>query len=483
MVKPSYNPNNIGSQSRRTGIVAKSSTKRDRNNIEDLDDFFAKNGMEQDIDPESKPAKKVKSQKPVSRKASSTKKMAKSHRKGVSQTSSDSEQQRVRAAELSSNENESAQHKPSRDTISAANLPTNLSDSDINDNDISVAEQLSPIKSRTSSARSNIKKPLVSKNATMPKKNPSHTSNTTENSPSQKKSPRKLISINKNTAKKFSSTKLSKTVKPAQISKSKEPLNKTSEPIRKSSRVRVPPLAFWKNEKVVYEYNKDHVPSIKNVIVLDHEDAGKEKSKTILRTSQVPNKKAKKSNASNSQKQLIPNKDVIVPKHYPNTEWFSGDGHNDLKVFNVPKGKKKVTRTIAWAPNKEVYSLTFSLSNDRFKLAILFAEESEFAASGMLEFPVKGFKSTKVTEDMYFIFFVVSGVLRITISDNVFTVTEGCSFEIPMGNKYSFVNIGTTSAKMFFVQSKYADGSDDDDEEDDEEEEQDEEEENDDDEP
>lgn len=93
--------------------------------------------------------------------------------------------------------------------------------------------------------------------------------------------------------------------------------------------------------------------------------------------------------------------------------------------------------------------------DEYFKVGTLFDQDCEFCGGGVIELPFDARKAVKSNHDTYFIFYVICGKVEVILSRNTFVVTEGCSFEIPMGNYYQFHNVGDVTAKMMFVQSKY----------------------------
>ena len=133
----------------------------------------------------------------------------------------------------------------------------------------------------------------------------------------------------------------------------------------------------------------------------------------------------------------------------------TGDGSLALSIFEGPGTEKQVERTIAYAPGSYKNVTIIKSDDEYFKVGTLFDQDCEFCGGGIIELPSGARKAVKSNHDTYFIFYVISGEVEVTLSRNTFTVTEGCSFEIPMGNYYQFVNTGGAMAKMMFVQAKY----------------------------
>lgn len=138
------------------------------------------------------------------------------------------------------------------------------------------------------------------------------------------------------------------------------------------------------------------------------------------------------------------------------TEWKnSKDKALTISVFEGPGTEKQIRRTVAFAPDSYKNVTLIKNDDEYFKVGTLFDQDSEFCGGGILELPSGAKKAVKSNHDTYFIFYVISGHVEVTLSRNTFVVTKGCSFEIPMGNYYQFFNTGSEMAKMMFVQSKY----------------------------
>lgn len=140
----------------------------------------------------------------------------------------------------------------------------------------------------------------------------------------------------------------------------------------------------------------------------------------------------------------------------PGTSWQKNNkGALSLSVFEGPGTGKQVNRTVAYAPDSYKNVTVIKNKDEYFKVGTLFDQDCEFCGGGVIELPFDARKAVKSNHDTYFIFYVICGKVEVILSRNTFVVTEGCSFEIPMGNYYQFHNVGDVTAKMMFVQSKY----------------------------
>jgi len=76
--------------------------------------------------------------------------------------------------------------------------------------------------------------------------------------------------------------------------------------------------------------------------------------------------------------------------------------------------------------------------------------------SGFLNFNRNAEKPARESGDVTMMCYVISGTLEVTIHETTFVADRGCSFCIPKGNSYRFLNIGSGEAKIFFVNDRSA---------------------------
>lgn len=181
----------------------------------------------------------------------------------------------------------------------------------------------------------------------------------------------------------------------------------------------------------------------------------KRKSEVTENNSSISRSRLKKPKTSTSNEEN-PVDNGNTSLDLPPTGWQgTGDGSLALSIFEGPGTEKQVERTVAYAPGSYKNVTIIKSEDEYFKVGTLFDQDCEFCGGGIIELPSGAKKAVKSNHDTYFIFYVISGEVEVTLSRNNFTVTEGCSFEIPMGNYYQFVNTGGAMAKMMFVQAKY----------------------------
>lgn len=247
------------------------------------------------------------------------------------------------------------------------------------------------------------------------------------------------------------------------------------QPTRRSSRVRIPPLAFWRNEKAVYEKSRgDVVPTLKKIITVDEApqptrsrmpsratSRKRNTSKTPqVRTTSRPHSKTRTPNIAEIFEDVEEEDEdedederAVANSEYKGSEWLK-NGFLKIDTFEAHGSDVKADRLIAWAPGTENFSSSVVSATDNFKLAILFDKNRDFIATGMMLIPPGGVKSLKSTDSTYFVFYCISGIIEVTLSGSVFLIKKGCSLEVPMGNFYQFVNKGKKDATLFFVQTR-----------------------------
>lgn len=238
--------------------------------------------------------------------------------------------------------------------------------------------------------------------------------------------------------------------------------------LRRSRRTKIAPLAFWRNERIVYSRanNDDDDPDstlindirriplqeIKEVVhIPDAATAvgAKKRSRSRSRTTPPKMRKVKKDEESY---------DYESDPEIAGLEWFA---RKSLPVgFDTQDGKS--LRTIAWTPDGGDFVLPRDADGDEsYKIATLFDADRHFIAGGLLDFPFEGFKSLRDSGDKQLMCHVVKGLIEVTLNSTTFVVTRGCSFEVPRDSSYGFRNLGQDSARLFFVQSQHVERDED----------------------
>ncbi|KAF9019126.1 hypothetical protein BGZ52_003717 [Haplosporangium bisporale] len=234
---------------------------------------------------------------------------------------------------------------------------------------------------------------------------------------------------------------------------------------RKSSRTRLQPLEYWKNEKVILgKSNVQGVAEIKAVI-----KAPVVEERTLVSTSKRrPTKRpAAKSTIGHVAKKRArgPDSDVDELHVEPIV-----DGEEEDRMAIEEQGLKEEERqeidTIDYSTGK-----TISRVVAESKSALLFRkvqgggfqyyrglEDKEHIVSGTMKVLPGGQKPVGSGAKTSIVFYVVSGAAQACVNKTEFAVSTGGCVMVPRGNPYSFTNLSSKrDLILFFVQSKQAD--------------------------
>lgn len=244
--------------------------------------------------------------------------------------------------------------------------------------------------------------------------------------------------------------------------------NRQSEGVRRSTRVKVAPLEYWRNEKIVYRKKSDKpVLEIDRIITFDHDQD--EEEERLIQSKKKPKKQSvrtrpynyiptgrprgrpRKSKAS-LMNNLNPNADLlqeIRSGDVSTAEWLKY-GILEAEV-NGSKGQVS-DQIIAFAPNVSQSEQIKETADESFALEVLFDKNKDQFASGVLKLPINGKKKLSDSYNACVTFFVIQGILEFWITGKSFIMTEGSSFQVPAFNEYSFENKGNNEVRLFFVQ-------------------------------
>ena len=234
--------------------------------------------------------------------------------------------------------------------------------------------------------------------------------------------------------------------------------------LRRSKRTRIKPLAFWRNERIIYSKDLDYddeqdttlardihnipLQLIKEVVHIPDNESVDNSGSPNTRTGAAGSTKTRL-NRKRTYKQTT----TTAPTDYDyesdpeisGSEWFKED--NLLLEVN-DNGESKL-RKIAYNHKGGNY---VKPTDDNYLVASLFDEDKSSFAGGMLQLPSDGFKPPVTVTGSTYMFNVMKGLIQVTLNENMFVVTKGCKVQIPEGNEYSLRNIGQGDAYLFFVQ-------------------------------
>lgn len=233
------------------------------------------------------------------------------------------------------------------------------------------------------------------------------------------------------------------------------------EGLRRSRRRKIAPLAYWRNERIVYSRANDSSADPDSTLIRDIQRIPLQEIREVVhmpeQTKRIIPNKSKKPRAKKKSK--LETYDYESDPEIEGSEWFKSKSL-ETEIFENEETKKR--KVVAWAPDGGSFQLPPPSKNgqqvvENFRVAPLFDADLDVIAAGLLDFPFEGFKSSRTTGESLFIFHVAKGLIEVTLNSEKFVVTRGCSLEVPKYNIYSFRNIGQGSARLFFVQCQLGD--------------------------
>ncbi|KAJ2719744.1 mitotic fidelity of chromosome transmission- protein [Coemansia sp. Benny D115] len=251
------------------------------------------------------------------------------------------------------------------------------------------------------------------------------------------------------------------------------------QPVRRSGRTSVAPLAFWRNEHVEYEYENEDgvpVPHMKNVVRVRHtaEEKKQAKRRRTKRTAALPSLRG------------IPRSELDLDDrgkfYYYDDENYGFPVKNDTKLLFGPRfkdikhepdmddddipvdesPKPVVGRDGTTTEMREVaisrQSIVWTNEESRFtgyRMGVgLFLEEPDGSvgpSSGVLVVAVGGKKPARNSSYRMLFYLVISGQVEVTINGSAFKVGVMGQFLVPSYNTYSITNVGTHPAQLYYV--------------------------------
>ena len=231
-------------------------------------------------------------------------------------------------------------------------------------------------------------------------------------------------------------------------------------PLRKSNRIKIPTLDYWRNERIVYK-RKNDAPSLDIVKIITYDDNNTKETNNLDDTTEYEQDSNSSRNieenaiSNTSRRQNFGERNMKLRrdmvKDTRNGSWLR-DGEFNANIFTSKKLNNSINETVAYGPG--IYQMEKIKQNDteKYSLAITFDKHKDLFASGMLKVPVNGKRTVTSSQNAFITFYMIRGILEVTLNKQRFNVTSGCTFQIPAFNKYSFKNKGSNEVQMFFVQ-------------------------------
>lgn len=193
----------------------------------------------------------------------------------------------------------------------------------------------------------------------------------------------------------------------------------------RSGRASVKPMAYWKNERVVYgeddtaENDENFVlPTVKEVIRRDDVEA--EKLRKEKKRGRKPHKRVKEDEVEAEEELAEP--------------WETDPGrvYGEIKTWDPedPVGSETIEQEEELAySNAAIVTREIPGSSVKFAKTLTLP----FFGSGMVDIPPGAIKRPKNSRKMQMVFFVHYGRVKIDINRNVFRISKGGIFQVPRG--------------------------------------------------
>ncbi|KAK9320179.1 Mif2/CENP-C like-domain-containing protein [Lipomyces orientalis] len=255
-------------------------------------------------------------------------------------------------------------------------------------------------------------------------------------------------------------TKISKTATAGQtaamplspVKNESNAVNCEDEPVRRSSRTRMKPLEYWKNERIVYNLVRDEeqghaVPAIKSIV---------RASSGI--TEELPKTSKRKFSLTSLES-------YTTSRNCRTRRAVEGDVKGEFDIVNDSDAEEivteveeystgeRITRRVA-IPSTALPYIAVSNSSSNFEFVKTFEEDGGFLATGVLRLPANtGSKGCRKTRANALVFCVLEGTVKVVLNQQVaFRIRRSGHFLVPRGNSYSLECVGKKMAVLFYAQ-------------------------------
>ncbi|QSL67152.1 hypothetical protein MERGE_001541 [Pneumocystis wakefieldiae] len=203
---------------------------------------------------------------------------------------------------------------------------------------------------------------------------------------------------------------------------------------RRSLRTKVAPLAYWRNERIVYELGERRksgpaMPKIKEIIRVDPIN--------------IPSRHKGTGRTKNTHFK----KKLIKSEMLTDDDWEE-KVDVECEVINW-HDKKPIVKRIAYPASSYAPR---DVANAIIKFQKTF-DEAPFFATGVMDLPRGGEKATKPSKHNVMTFVILEGAVEATVHQTSFRLKRGSHFIVPRGNYYSIRNIANKVSRLFFTQA------------------------------
>ncbi|KAF9572335.1 hypothetical protein EC968_009988 [Mortierella alpina] len=233
--------------------------------------------------------------------------------------------------------------------------------------------------------------------------------------------------------------------------------------VRRSHRTKIAPLEFWKNERVVLGRNDDvsvSVPVIKGILRAAPQEPQQLSTKKRRRVG---------TNGSSGSKKLTSaprTRRARKTNHDDDSDGYDEDLERDRAALELQGAREETDRltaeTIDHGTNK-VIPRVIAESAHAVRFRDVEGGEYQFhrgledidsVVSGTMKIKRGGKKPSKNGSPCSMVFYIIRGLVRVTVHESEFVLSTGGRFLVPRGNRYSITNLSRNECRLFFVQSK-----------------------------
>ncbi|KAG0296106.1 hypothetical protein BGZ98_001108, partial [Dissophora globulifera] len=253
--------------------------------------------------------------------------------------------------------------------------------------------------------------------------------------------------------------------------------------VRRSHRTKIAPLEFWKNERVILgKDDPDSAPVIK----------------AVLRAEQIVDTKPRKRRRGPNKAQVPQQKQRRKPGRPPRSQTQPQDGENSgedaardyqledtedeleademlardrrtLKGAKIAEEEASKKAEVLEFGTDNIVSRVIAESRDSIQFREVEGgqyqfhrgvEDADFLTSGTIKLLPNGSKPLsrhQTNSSFSMAFYVIRGLVQVTINKTDFVVSTGGRFLVPRGNVYGVKNLSQSESLLFFVQAKTKD--------------------------
>ncbi|KAI1309161.1 hypothetical protein EDD11_004123 [Mortierella claussenii] len=232
--------------------------------------------------------------------------------------------------------------------------------------------------------------------------------------------------------------------------------------VRRSHRTKIAPLEFWKNERVIVGKDEDSAqPIIKAVLRATAPEGSSNKRKRAVTTSSSSFHKAPQRQRRRQVRNLQAHDYDVADKSESALEEDELDGEDLMGPMDEVASKKAEVLVFG---TSDVASRVIAESTEGLNFRAVEGGQYQFhrgledpdsLASGTIKIKRGGRKPMGgTTNGSSLAFYVIKGLVQVTVNETNFILSTGGRFVVPRGNQYGILNRSKKESTLFFVQTK-----------------------------